>query len=203
MKKLVAILLMLTTLFSVLTLTGCKGPIGDTEAVEILTPLLEKDVELNRYIWGDGFTTREDPGDDAKETDFCKYYRVNEDAPYHSTAELKAAILDVYSTLLSETICAYAFENNDETMARFCDFMQNNEVGDLQIDVTLNHPPYSLDAVLYPATAVVKRSTTTIIEAEVEYSIGEDGEHHTMTVRLLKQDGKWKLDTHTWAGAIG
>lgn len=202
MKRLGAILLTFTTLFTMLTFTGCKGPVTDAEAVDILIPLLEQDVELNRYVWGDGFTTREDPGEDAKATDSCKYYRVNEDAPYHSTNQLRAAIEDVYSTLLSVTICAYAFENNDESMARFCDFMQNDAVGDLQIDVTLNHPPYELKTVLYPNTATVKRSTTTIIEAEVEYSIGMDGAHEVMTIRLLKQNGKWKLDTHTWAGQV-
>lgn len=201
MKRIAAVLLTLTTLL--LTFAGCKGPYNDAQAVEILTPLLERDVELNRYVWGDGFTTRDDPGEDADATDTSKYYRVNEDAPYHSVEELKKAITDLYSTLLSETICAYAFENNEDTMARFCDFIQNDEVADLQIDVTLNHPPYPLKAVLYPSTAVVKRSTTTIIEAEVEYSIGMDGERQTMTVRMLNQDNVWKLDTHTWAGAVG
>lgn len=201
MKRIAAVLLLLTTLL--LTFAGCKGPYTDAQAVEILTPLLERDAELNRYVWGDGFTTRDDPGEDADETETSIYYRVNEDAPYHSVEELKTAITDLYSTLLSETICAYAFESNNETMARFCDFTQDNAVADLQIDVTLNHPPYPLKAVVYPATAVVKRSTSTIIEAEVEYSIGADGEREVMTIRLLKQDDVWKLDTHTWAGAIG
>lgn len=200
MKKIAAVLLTLTTLL--LTFAGCKGPYNDAQAVEILTPLLERDAELNRYVWGDGFTTRDDPGEDANATDTSKYYRVNEDAPYHSVEELKKAITDLYSTLLSETICAYAFESNNDVMARFCDFTQNDEVADLQIDVTLNHPPYPLQAVIYPSTAVVKRSTATIIEAEVEYSIGVDGEHQIMTVRVLKQDEVWKLDTHTWAGQV-
>lgn len=203
MRRLSAIVLALTMLFSLCTLTGCKGPITDAQAIEILTPLLEKDVVLNLYVWGDGFSTKDDPGDDKDVTDTCKYYRVNEDAPYHSTAALRTDIEEVYSTLLAKAICEYAFENTGEAMARFCDFKQNGGVGDLQIDVTLNHPPYDLDAVLYPETAVVKRSTTTIIEAELEYSISKDGEHKIMTVRALKQDGKWKLDTHTWAGAIG
>lgn len=200
MKRIAAVLLTLTALFTVFT--GCKGPITDAQAVEILTPLLEKDAQLNRYIWGDGFTTRDDPGEDVNATETCKYYRVSEDAPYHSVAEFKAAIEAVYSLQLTPSIYAYAFENNNETMARFCDFTQNNEVADLQIDVTLNHPPYQLSTVFYPATAVVKRSTTTIIEVEVEYSNGEDGEHKTTTLRLLKQDDVWKLDTHTWAGKV-
>lgn len=203
MKKIGAIFLALTALVSVFTLTSCRGPVDNAEAIAIITPLLERDVELNRYIWGDGFTTRETPEDEELISDICNYYRVSEDAPYHSTAALKADIEEVYSTLLSAAICDYAFNNTDDTMARFCDFMQDNKVGDLQIDVTLNHPPYSLDAVMYPSTIVVKRSTTTIIEAELEYSIGADGEHRTMEIRVLKQDGKWKLDTHTWAGAVG
>lgn len=200
MKKIAAAVLTLTALFALLT--ACKGPFSDGEAAELLVPLLEKDAELNRYIWGDGFTTRDDPGEDVNATDNCKYYRVSEDAPYHSVEEFKTAIEEVYSTQMTEEIYQYAFLNSNETMARFCDFIQNDEVADLQIDVTKNHPPYSLTAVVYPSTAVVKRSTSTIIEAEIEYSIGEDGERQTMTVRILKQDGSWKLDTHTWAGSV-
>ena len=203
MKKIGAIFLALTTLVAVFTLTGCKGPVTDAEAIAIITPLLERDVELNRYVWGAGFSTRETPSEDEKVSDICEYYRVSEDAPYHSTAALKADIEEVYSTLLSAAIFDYAFNNTDDTMARFCDFKQDNKIADLQMDVTLNHPAYKLDAVMYPSTIVVKRSTTTIIEAKLEYSIGTNGERRTMDIRVLKQDGKWKLDTHTWAGAIG
>ena len=200
MKRIAAIILTLTALLTVFT--GCKGPITDAQAVEILTPLLEMDAQLNCYIWGDGFTTRDDPGEDASVTETCKYYRVSSDAPYHSVAELKAAIEEVYSQQLVPSIYAYAFENNNETMARFCDFKQNDQVADLQIDVTLNHPPYELTTVFYPSTAVVKRSTTTIMEVEVEFSNGEGGERQTAILRLLKQNDVWKLDTHTWAGKV-
>lgn len=200
MRKITAAWLILVVLCSLLG--GCSGPYTDADAVEIMTPLLQQDAQLNRFIWGDGFSTREAPGEDANVTDNCKYYRVNEDAPYHSVDEFKAAISAVYSTQLTEEIYQYAFENNNESMARFCDFKQNGKVADLQIDVTANHPPYSLSAVFYPETAVVERSTATIIEATVEYSIGKDGERQTATIRVLKQDGVWKLDTHTWAGEV-
>ena len=200
MKKITAVALVLITLMALVT--GCSGPYTDADAVEILTPLLEKDAELNRYIWGDGFSTLKDPGEDANATDTCKYYRVNADAPYHSVDEFKAAITEVYSSQLTEEIFQYAFENDNESMARFCDFKQNGKIADLQIDVTNNHPPYALKAVFYPATAVIDRSTATIIEASVEYSIGEKGERQTTIIRVLKQDGVWKLDTHTWAGKV-
>lgn len=203
MKRIGSIILALTMILTAVSLTGCKGPMTDADAIAILTPLLERDAEINRYVWGDGFSTKDTPKEDEKVSDTCIYYRVNEDAPYHSTAALKADIEEVYSTLLAAAICDYAFVNTDDMMARFCDFKQDNKIGDLQIDVTLNHPAYALEAVMYPSTAVVKRSTTTIIEAELEYSIGKDGEHKTMEIRVLKQDGKWKLDTHTWAGAVG
>ncbi|MGM9648106.1 MAG: hypothetical protein ACI3YH_08260 [Eubacteriales bacterium] len=200
MKKIAAVLLTLTALLSLLS--GCRGPYSDSQAVEILLPLLEQDARLNRYVWGDGFTTRDDPGEDVYATDFSKYYRVNEDAPYHSVEELKNAISAVYSTQMQEKIFEYAFENTDENMARFCDYKQNDVVADLQIDVTANHPPRSLTAVFYPATSIVERSTATIIQVKVEYSIGAEGERQTMSIRLLRQDGEWKLDTYTWAADV-
>lgn len=185
-----------------LSLISCSGPYTDDDAAEILGDLLVKDAELNRYIYGDGFSTRDDPGEDADKTTSI-YYRVNEDAPYHSVDELKAAISSLYSEEVCEMVYAYAFETTDTIKARFCDFYQNDAVADLQIDVTLNHPPYELETVIYPSTAKVTRSSATIIEADVEYSNGPDGEHRQMEVRLLKEGDIWKLDTRTWAGSVG
>ncbi len=200
MRRITALCLLLCLLIP--GFSGCKGPFTDREAAEILAPLLEKDAQLNLYIWGDGFTTLKDPGADAEATDSCKYYRVNADAPYHSVADLRAAAEAIYSTQIMASVNEYAFENTDDQMARFCDFLQNDEVADLQIDVTANHPPYELKTVVYPSTAVVNRSTRTIIEADVQYSVGDSTDRQVMTVRLLYQSGTWKLDTHTWAGKV-
>lgn len=199
MKKFI---ILICALLLPLMLLSCKGPYSDEDAAEILTELLEKDAALNRYVWGDGFSMLEDPGEAADDTTTV-YARVSADAPYHSVDELKSAISELYSEELAVIINAYAFENTDKTMARFCDFYQNDKVADLQIDVTLNHPPYELNAVIYPSTAKVTRSSATIIETEVEYSNGPDGERRTMEVRLLRENDVWKLDTQTWAGSVG
>lgn len=199
MKK---FLILLCAFLLPLTLFGCKGPYSDSEAADILRELLERDVELNRYIWGDGFSTLEDPGEAADDTSVV-YKRVNEDAPYHSVESLRKAVNDLYAEEVALIINAYAFENTEKTMARFSDFYQNDEVADLQIDVTLNHPPYELNTVIYPSTMKVTRSSATIINAEVEYSNGPDGERRTMEVSLLKENDTWKLNSQTWAGSVG
>ncbi len=183
-------------------LGSCKGPYSDSEASELLVELLEKDAALNHYIWGDGFGTLTDPGEDAEKTS-CTYYRVNADAPYHSVEELKQAMAEIYSEELYAIVAAYAVENTENSMARFCDFYQNEQVADLQVDVTMNHPPYELNTVIYPSTAKVSRSSATIIEAEVEYTVGTNQERQTMKIRILKENGAWKLDSQTWAGAVG
>lgn len=199
MKK---FLLWICILILPMSLFSCAGPYSDDEAAEILGELLVKEAELNRYIYGDGFSTREDPGEDAEKTTSI-YYRVNEDAPYHSVDELKAEITALYSEEITPIIYGYAFETTETIKARFCDFYQNDAVADLQIDVTLNHPPYELKTVVYPSTAKVTRSSVTIIEAQIEYSNGPDGEHRTMEIRLLNENDTWKLDTQTWAGSVG
>lgn len=198
MKK---FLILLFALILPLSLIGCKGPFSDSEAGQILSDLLEKEVELNRYVYGDGFSTLEDPSEDADKTTAI-YYRVNADAPYHSVDELKAAVTAVYSEEVAQIVNTYAFENTDTVKARFCEYYENGKVADLQLDVTLNHPPYELKTVIYPSTATVKRSTATIISMEVEYSNVSDGERRTMEVRLLKENDIWKLDTQTWAGNV-
>lgn len=199
MKK---IIILICILILPLSLLSCQGPYSDEEAANILAELLEKDAELNRYVWGDGFSTLEDPGDAAEDTSVV-YYRVNADAPYHSVDALKAEVEALYTEEVRLIINAYAFENTEASMARFCDFYQNDEIADLQIDVTLNHPPYRLNTVIYPSTAKVTRSSATIIEAEIEYSNGADGDRRTMDVRILKENDSWKLDTQTWAGSVG
>lgn len=204
MKKAVTIILLLA---AAIQLFSCAGPYGgkESEVKDILLALIDKDIELSSYIWGDGFDTME--YDSSKEGSATPLYvRVSDDSPYHSCRELEAAAEEVYSTDLMKIIRGYAFENNDDVMSRFCDYTGSDGLGnekaivDLQVDITKNHPPYKLVTVADISTLKVKRSTAMIIECELECTVGS--RESTMTVRLIKENGVWKIDSQNWLGGV-
>lgn len=201
MKKILTALCVL--LIAALTLAGCGGPYSgrENEVRDILLPLLEKDVVLNSYIWGEGFAVSGEiyPKDESSTT--AVYYTVSADSPYKSCKELRDAAKEIYSQDMMKIIEAYAFENNDNVMSRFCDATEGNVL--LKIDVSQNHKPYRLTAKVFPDTLKVTRSTQTIIECEIEYVAGSSQTRRTMKIKLLSEGSVWKLDSQTWAVEIG
>lgn len=190
-------------------LAACGGPYSgkESEVEAILRPLAEKETDLLHYLYGDGFKTMDEvSAADAEYTATAKYYRVSADAPYHSVDELKAAIREVYSKERSEEIESGLFENTG-SFSRFNDYQVTGIGGevlstDLGIDVTQNHPPRELFAVILPGTTKVLRSTAALIECEVGYTDGRTGDALTMKIRLVYENGEWRLDDSTWAGAV-
>lgn len=206
MKRLIPIILVLVAVL----LTACGGPYRgkESEVEAILRPLAEKETELLCYLYGDGFKTMDKvSAEDAAYTATAKYYRVSADAPYHSVDELKAAIRKVYSSDRAEEIESGLFENTG-SFSRFNDYQVTGIGGevlssDLGIDVTQNHPPRELFAVILPSTVKVLRSTAALIECEIGYTDGRTGKDDTMKIRLVHEGGQWLLDDSTWAGAVG
>ncbi|MBO4355309.1 MAG: hypothetical protein J5850_00455, partial [Clostridia bacterium] len=76
----------------------------------------------------------------------------------------------------------------------------SDDITDLQIDVTKNHPPYKLTTVADLSSLKVKRSTVTIIECELECTVGQRST--TMVLRLIKEDGIWKIDSQNWLAGV-
>lgn len=196
MKKLFPII---TLLVLSCILISCGGPYKgkESDVREILAPLLEKDVILNGYIWGDSFEVAEEASEVEKNSSTAYYKAVADDSAYKSCDELRSAAEEIYSADMMKIIEAFAFENNDTVMSRFCDADSGDVT--LKIDVSKNHGSYDLTAHIFLDTLEVTRSTSKIIECEVEYTAGSSGNRRTMTVRLLNEDGTWKLDSQTWA----
>ncbi len=198
-KSVLCIFLAIVMLTGMTSCSLFKGPITDEELVEIVAPLLEKDALLSGYIWGNSFDTSSSPSEEDIEARTPIYYAVSLSSPYRSVEELRAAAEELYSADLMVIVNQYAFENSDTIMARFCDDVDDNgKVTGLRIDITHNHTPYNLTAVAYVNTAVVKRSTKTMIEGEIEITAGASERRSVMEIRLLKEGDAWKLDTQTW-----
>ena len=199
MKKLISLTLIICFMLS---LASCSGPISDSEAVEILIPLLEREAELNGYIYGSSFGTSQDPGDDVN-ANYAKYYEVSEIDKYRSVDALKKEISAVYTEETSDIIAIYAFNGYTDDVdggASVTPRFSETKEGVLQIDVAKE--PYEMRGVIHPSTAKVKRSTKRMMKVVVEYSrFSEDGTEKIvkkeLTLKLV--DGSWRLNTQTFA----
>ena len=192
---------------SALTMLGScalfKGPISDEQAAEILGELLPETAILNTYIWGDAVKTAKTVDEEDESSSVPVYYTVSSDCRYHNTDEFMDDVVKYYSIEMAEIISEYAFENSDTTRSRFCNLYDNDmNVIDMQVDVTKNHAPFELTAVALPQTAKVKRSTETIIEATMTTLVGEDRKENEITIRLLYENDRWRIDTYNWIAAV-
>lgn len=200
--------LLAITLAAFLLFSACTGPYGgkSTEVADILRPILDREIPLLGYLYGDSFTTLSTVSEEDREyATTAVYYRVSEDSPYHSVAELTDEVSAVYTESRATAIQSGLFENTENSFSRFCDYTgysdmaETVEITDLQIDVTKNSPIYQFTAVIDLSTLKVKRSTATIIECTVGYTDERTGRTDDMTLKLLYENDQWKLDTQTWA----
>jgi len=202
-KRLSVLILLISFICSLFC--SCKGPVSDSELIEIITPLLEREAELCSYIYGDAFKTSQDPGDDVSSS-FAKYYEVREDSKYRSIDALKEEINAVYTKETAEIISIFAFNGyTDESDggASVTPRFAETKDGILQIDVA--REPYDMRGIIHASTAVVKRSSARMIRASVKFSrFSSDGRETVVkkTLELKMEDGVWRLDSQTFARAV-
>lgn len=202
--KLLKITISIILLAAILTLPSCalfKGPVSDDDIKDIFREILPELAALNRCVWGDEAIPDGVSEDDQKST-VCLYKTVKSDFPYHNLDDFMAAVRKYYSADMLVIISEYAFTNSDSTMARFCNEVDDkSNIVDLRVDVTQNHPPFDLSGVAKIDTAKVKRSTTSIIDAEIEVFYA-GGRTKTLTVNLLFEEDRWKINSYNWIAGV-
>lgn len=215
MKKIIAFALCLAAL--VLPLSGCMKAYSDEEAKEIVLPLLEKEASLNPYLYGQGFAFADHTEYEQHKDDSSFYYApVAADSPYLTLSQLKAAMEEIYSSRLMDTVSVYAFGDPDKTSetvvtARFYQKMhpgqtlgeeQNISIAKedaqyrLRVDAT-SFETYKLTALLDKDSLKVRRATRALIEMSASY-YGNSGVKREMTFTVILENGVWKLDSRTY-----
>ena len=187
-----------------LSAVGCKGPVTDSEAKEILKDLLAKETELTSYVYGDAFELADKAEFDAHKNDGTFYYaKVSKDSPYTTKEELKNALEAVYTQSVMEEVNVFAFTGTNETEGYTVipRFYQAPKEDRLSIDVT-SYGIYNLTSVIILDTITVKRSTASMMEVAVKYRPDTDKPEREMEIKAIKVDGTWKLDTRTWAVGV-
>lgn len=192
LKKLLIFILIVTLLPG--TLTSCASPYSEEEAREILAEVLEKDTELNRIIWGEGFETEGDPGDHVNDSTYY-YMEVSMLSKYTSLDELKEAVNETYSESLREIVYAYAFGAEGEEESNVIARYDESASGFLQIDVT--NPGFNLSNIAYIGESKIIRANKKMIEIEINVSSdAKTFKEKRLTLRL--ENDIWKMDTQSW-----
>ena len=217
--RVLAVLLVLAVLYGAaagVTYAVQRGssPVGEEELVSRMEELVPKAAGINEIIWGDGISA--DPSaEPALDTVTGPQYRaVVASSPYHSVAELRAAVKEVYSeAFISDTIAHTLFEGveGDEKLEgispRYRDIRVVADDGtvsdDLGVDIT--YKSFDLRAKLRPETArFVSREMVwgglwwTCVRITVAVEEEYDGKISTRNIVLRRENGAWMLDSATY-----
>ena len=194
------ILLCILALLMLSSLVSCSA-YTDAEANKIIDDLLLREAELNSYIYGNAYKTKEDPGDDVN-AGTQRYYEVTEDSKFLTLTSLKAAVDALIVSTSREGIYGYAFDGtSDEFGSRPPRFKENAVSKNIDINVADND--YKLTTVALLGSAKVTRSNKTHIRAEITvYRYKSDGSfvEGTKEVEIRIEDGVWKLIDQTMIG---
>ncbi|MBQ7822428.1 MAG: hypothetical protein IJ391_09145 [Clostridia bacterium] len=179
--------LILSILMILCTFGACSG-VNEQELLEVLPSLIKDGRELLDIVYGDGLPIDENGPASIK----AGYVAVSEDSPYTSVEGLEAALKDVFSE--AYTIVLY-----------------NTALNGISYDPDTIKPRYieSEDGVLYMDTSfnmnIAKREpkydSIRIIDsnrfmAEIEITmVYDDLSEESDTFLIVKEDGKWKLDS--------
>ncbi|MBQ8510130.1 MAG: hypothetical protein IJ493_09525 [Clostridia bacterium] len=177
MKKLTVFLLLLVLAVGCVS---CGGSVNDDELLSALEELAPKAHELYVIIYGDAT-----PHDD---TESGSYYKVSEDAVYHSINEMKAAMLEVFSPSYAQVLYNTAFNNasiDDGTMI-YAKFIEKED--GLYVNPSATEGFASPRTFNLTGASVVKKNP---YKATISIPT-EDGSHE---VTMQKVNGVWLIDT--------
>lgn len=193
-------------------------PITDGELAARMGELIPRAAELNDVIWGGGLPVDPDAAPALDTVTGAQYRPVAPDAPYHSVAELRAAVDAVYcADFVDEVIKYILFEEfADEehngaqaTSPRYADRKQLNDDGSttLRLNIDITHSGFTLpDSSIDPASVRFKSRevvwdsvwwrgdaiTVTVTRRE------PDGSAADVDLVLRRQNGEWFLDSPTY-----
>ena len=189
-KGFLAISLLISTLFVSLCSCALIAKPSDEEIFLAMTELLPYAYESAVIVYGKGIDIEENYVVDPDWTT-AHYAKVHPSYKYQTVNDLKALILKAHTKEYAEQMYEYAFEGNEEVMARFSEYG-----GKLTMDVTKEALP--VVAEIYPETAKVLNGSAYACEVEVEYSAQGSDQRDVMVIQMAKVDGKWLFDGPTY-----
>lgn len=189
-KRITAIVFVM--IFGVLTLSSCAllAKPSDEEIRGEMEKLLPGAYEATCIVYGEGIEIEENFVIDPDWT-ASHYAGVHPDYKYQTRAQVEALIYSVFTKDYAGELFEYAFEGNDDFMARY-----NEHEGKLRMDVTKE--ALSVAETIYVDTARVLKGTAYACEVEVEYSMKGDATRYTMVIQMAKEEGKWLFDGPTY-----
>lgn len=213
MKKRVS--LVAAILLGVLTLTTVLGSCASSTAPsleEVKTPfteLIEASYEINEIFFGEGLPTHD--RDDAESEiiyygffGYDSYEIVRADCPYQNASHIKDVAARVYSSAYLDDIFLMAFDgyaddNSDRiTTARY------QHAGEYFLKyVEGDSDPFNIlpgkRRYLYDTMEIGELSSADAVNLKIDsYLEGEEQKVIRVTLRFIKENGEWRLDTPTY-----
>lgn len=162
-----------------LVLCSCGGSMTDESVRVELERLLPVSYELNEIFWGKGL-----PIEDIESNN--RYLPVEEDCGYGSIKEITDKAAEVFSESYLDEIKNAIFTDSDDIDPRYLEIN-----GVLKADK--NNKGFNIQGNVKTETAKIKKQNGGMVVVEAEY---EDGGKTEIT--LIKQNGKWYLDSPTY-----
>ena len=162
-----------------LILCSCGGSMTDESVRNELERLLPLSYELNEIFWGKGL-----PIEDIESNN--RYLPVKDNCGYESIKEITDKAAEIFSESYLAEIKNAIFTDSDDIDPRYLEIN-----GVLKADK--NNKGFNIQGNVKIDSAKIKKQNGGMVVVEAEY---EDGGKTEIT--LIKQNGKWYLDSPTY-----
>ena len=199
-RTLISLFLVLTLL--IVPLASCHrqgNPPPLEDVYDDIVALLERCYDINNAVFGEGLPVHAIGSEYAeqhglyKDTDYATYQYVRDDAPYRTTAEVRDALLEVYSSDYVASLSGVLFDGF--VMGSRIEVAQLYEQNGYLMQRTDYEPLFSGRRVYdYSSMRIVKPSTATRLTVEID-SRGEGEDTYVKDkLSLVFENGVWRLD---------
>jgi hypothetical protein len=187
-------LILFSVIFCVFILCSCGETDEEGHILQSFADLYGRAKILNEAVYGKGFPYEGE--DDPADYTVAHYCVVKEDCPYANTEEMKTAIKETYSANYAASIIGIMFEGMSYDSEQITGFQPRYKDIEGKLAVDISYGGFDISTELLTDTARIKENKPKKCTVEVDYT-AESG-NGTLSVKLVKENGKWLLDSATY-----
>lgn len=188
-KKAIAIILTIALTTAALIIAANLSKPKNEESAEILSKLLPRAKEYGELIFGAGIPPEEGQEGRLETVNGAQYRKADTSYGFTSVEEMKKAFSEVFSSGYLESISYAAFDGFDEMniAPRYKDIS-----GELNVDIT-NEGSGAVKTEYDLSSAKVSAAYGNEMKVSIAGKSG--GEDVTAEIKLVKENGEWKIDS--------